>query len=164
MMIWCLAAMATPPSVVGTPKAIPFKVKPEKTVTNTVPGNLVYCKDMTQPWQDDLLARKGIKVTRSMGFPETPDGRIYPAQSPLREGEQTYTLTVNLKYDKEEVEMLFNATALPNPIVDRWFFNEFPDTEKPDAIDFLLPPGSYDIEVQLSTMDGYNPVGPGDHR
>lgn len=155
MMMWCLAAMATPPSVVGTPRALPFKVKSEKTVTNTVPTNLVYCKDVTPKWLDDQLARKGITVTRSMGFPQTPDGRIYPAQSPLREGEQTYTLTVNLKYDKDEVMRLSNGTAFPNPMIDHWYFNEYPDTEQPDAIDFLLPAGSYDIEVQLETMDGY---------
>lgn len=155
MLMWCLAAMATPPSVVVTPRALPFKVKSEKTVTNTVPTNLVYSKDVTPKWQDDLLARKGIKVTRSMGFPQTPDGRIYPAQSPLREGEQTYTLTVNLKYDKDEVMRLSNGTAFPNPMIDHWYFNEYPDTEQPDAIDFLLPAGSYDIEVQLETMDGY---------
>lgn len=124
-------------------------------MTNPVPTHLVYCKDMTKQWQDDLLARKGITVTRSMGFPETSDGRIYPAKSPLREGEQTYTLTVNLKYDKEEVMRLQNGTAFRNGEVLIWFFNEFPETEQPDAIDFLIPAGSYDIEVNLSTIDGY---------
>lgn len=155
MMMWCLAAMATPPSVVGTPRALPFKVKAEKAATNSVPTNLVYCKDMTQPWQDDLLARKGITITRSMGVPQTPDGRIYPAKSPLREGEQTYTLTINLKYDKDEVMMLENGTAFQNSEELKWYFNESPESEKPDKIEFLLPAGSYDIEVTLSLLDGF---------
>ncbi len=155
MMIWCLAAMATPPSAVGTPKALPFKVKTEKAVTTSVPSNLVYCKDMTPQWLDDQLARKGIKVTRSMGFPETPDGRIYPEKSPLREGEQTYTLTVNLKYDKEEV-MSFNiGIAYSNSEEGSCLFNERPDDDLPDVIQFLLPNGSFDIEVQLATTSGY---------
>ena len=61
MMMWCLAAMATPPSVVGTPRALPFKVKTEKAVTNPVPTNLVYCKDMTPKWLDDrTTVRDGV--------------------------------------------------------------------------------------------------------
>ena len=157
LLTCCLAATAQTPSGPGTATATPFRLKAEKAVTNTTPPNISYVMDVTPEWQKERLARKGIMVQNTMDFSETADGRIYPAKSPLRENEQTYTLTVNLKYDKEEVMRLARGTAYPNYAEGYWFNNESPDSRKPDEIRFILPSGSYDIAVTLTDMTG-NPI------
>lgn len=153
MLMWCLTAMATTPSGVGSVAASPFKVNAENAKTGIVPTNLISCRDMTPQWQKEWLAGKGIMVKRS-GLPEPAEGRINPVKSLMRENEAIYTLTVNLNYDKDEVMMFAQGTAFPNYESSYWFFNEPPEEELPDAVEFLLPAGSYDIEVQLATKVG----------
>ena len=153
MLMWCLTAMATTPSGVGSVAASPFKVNAENAKTGIVPTNLTSCRDMTPQWQKEWLAGKGIMVKRS-GLPEPAEGRINPVKSLMRENEAIYTLTVNLNYDKDEVMMFAQGTAFPNYESSYWFFNEPPEEELPDAVEFLLQAGSYDIEVQLATKVG----------
>lgn len=155
MLMWCLTAMATTPSGAESVGVSPFRVKAENAQTGIVPANLTSCRDMTPQWQKEWLAGNGIMVKRS-GLPETAEGCINPMKSPRREDEATYTLTVNLNYDKDEVLMFAQGTAFPNYDSGYWFFNESPSpgSELPDAVEFLLPAGSYDIEVQLATPIG----------
>lgn len=155
MLMWCLTAMATTPSGIARAAASPFKLKAENAQTGIVSTNLTSCRDMTPQWQKEWLAGNGIMVKR-FGLPETSEGCINPMKSPTREDEATYTLTVNLNYDKDEVLMFGQGTAFPNYESSYWFFNESPSpgSELPDAVEFLLPAGSYDIEVQLATKVG----------
>lgn len=153
MLMWCLTAMAMTPSGAGRVAASPFKVKAENAQTGILPTNLTSCRDMTPQWQKEWVAGKGIRVKRS-GLPETSEGCINPVKSLMRENEAIYTLTVNLNYDKDEVMMFGQGTAFPNYESNYWFFNEPSEDEQPDAVEFLLPAGSYDIEIQLATKVG----------
>lgn len=152
MLLSSLAAMATTPAGHGGGHMSEFNLQKRVSQTDVSRLNLTHFQDLTSDTEKERLASKGITVNHLIDAPQTPDGRILPANSPVREGEETYTLTVNLKYDKEEVWKL-DGTAYPNYARGFWFFNEYTEAQQPDKIEFIVPSGSYDIEVVMSTMN-----------
>lgn len=74
-------------------------------------------------------------------------------KAPTKENEETYTITVNLIYDKEEIEKVYSGIAFSNLIENlRYSSNRTPDLT-PDKIEYTVPAGNYDIEVKLRTIN-----------
>ncbi|MBD5355473.1 MAG: T9SS type A sorting domain-containing protein [Bacteroides sp.] len=147
MLLCSLAAMAISPSATTGRTISGFKFKTEKKQVASQPTNPTSFQDFAAKTQKDRIAKKGITVSHSFTDLTANNNRIAPSKAPIRAGESTYTLTVNLKYDKDEVSRVEMGIAYPNYAEDYWFFNEFTDSQIPDKLEFLVPQGSYDIEI-----------------
>lgn len=131
-----------------------FKFKAEQPKAVFPQSNIISFHDLTSQAEKDRLTRKGIQVSHTFNGEPIENGYVAPMKAPMREDEQTYTLTVNLKYDKEEVDRVdWPATAYSNYSSDL-FFNEWSRDAYPDKLEYVLPAGSYDIEVRINTMFG----------
>lgn len=129
-----------------------FKFKTEKKQGTSQTTNLNNFQDIAVKAQKDHLAKKGITVSHSYTDLTVNNDRIVPAKAPMNTDEPTYILTVNLNYDKEECRIAL-PIALSNYAEGKLFTSERADSETPDKLDFILPPGSYDIEIIMQDMD-----------
>lgn len=152
MLLFCITSIAASPTGQNGKAMVPFKFQSQLTQEVTDNSNLVYFKDLTSEAEKERLASKGIKAFHSFNIGDTDNKKIAPTKTPMREGEQTYTLTVNLKYDKEEVDYIEMGLAYSNKNSDYYFF-EWPEVMNPDEVRFIVPKGEYDIDVLLITKD-----------
>lgn len=150
-MICSLAAMAFPPSGHDAGATSELKLLKSRVQDQKTQANLTRVQDLTRQEVKDIRKSKGLYVTDSYDDFTTETGKTASSKAPMREDEKTYKLTVNLKYDKDEV-WGFDGTAYPNYASDFWISNEEPEDETPEALIFQLPAGSYDLEILLTTQ------------
>lgn len=128
-----------------------FKYKIRSPRNTVIRSNQIFFKDLTPETEKERLAQKGIKILHSFDGLAIEEGVLEPANAPLMENEKMHTLTVNLKYNKEEIFDIDGGYAFPNDVQGKAYFMERSYDSLPDKIAYKVPEGTYDIAVFMTT-------------
>lgn len=132
-----------------------FKLQPQQiryASTDFNKSNRIFFKDLTSNEYKDNVAKHGMVTSHSFDMLNGEECGNGYAKIIKRAGEDIHTLTVNLKYDKENMMSIMNGMAYSNCAEDNWFSYQWIPESTPDKIEFVVPVGSYDIEVILCTL------------
>lgn len=143
-LICVLAAVASPAYGHETATSAELKYNPAKFRSERT--ETVKSSNMTHFTDGYLerLAKRGIFLDYFSEPAETPR----PAKAPAKADEQMYTLTVNLKYNKDEVGNGIDLAIFNNETGDKEYIEY---SLQPDELTATVPRGSYDIAVMFTT-------------
>ena len=151
MIFACASTMiAGVPSGHGESNMSKFKPQIQQSLPVPQHSNKTFCVDRTSDVGKNYLVQKGMASTQSFNVLSDTSSDVPTLRTPLKAEEQTYALTVNLKFDREEVFSIINTLVVSNND-NSMYFNEYSEEWLPDELVFMVPEGNYDVVIIMDT-------------
>lgn len=147
-----LASMANMPQdheMILSP--LQFQRQHLKAADNT--SNMIYFKDMSSDIVKESLSQRGLKVYHSFEDMVDADGHYDKCKSSTITDGTNHTLTVNIKDINGEISSIDNGIAYSNSNKSEYYFMNRSSGMTSDKLQYSIPQGNYDIEVNISTLE-----------